>query len=90
MTQQAERTRNIKYVLAERGRWLMHRRRDTKKTNIPGCRGKKMCFAEFIAKYVVSGGTQTRIFPSNLILKVGLDFFSFKPNLIRLYTPIRP
>ena len=41
MTQQAERTRtSIKYVLAESSRWLLHRRRDTKKINIPGCREK--------------------------------------------------
>jgi len=38
---QAERTRTIKYVLAESSRWLLHRRRDTKKINIPGCREKK-------------------------------------------------
>ena len=37
---QAERTRAIKYVLAESGRWLLHRRRDTKKINISGCRKK--------------------------------------------------
>ena len=37
---QAERTRTIKYVLAESSRWLLHRRRDTKKINIPGCRKK--------------------------------------------------
>ena len=37
---QAERTRTIKNVLAESSRWLLHRRRDTKKINIPGCRGK--------------------------------------------------
>ena len=36
---QAERTRTIKYVLAESSR-LLHRRRDTKKINIPGCREK--------------------------------------------------
>ena len=35
----AEGTRTIKYVLAERSRWLLHRRRDTK-INIPGCRKK--------------------------------------------------
>ena len=35
---QAETTRTIKYVLAERSRWLLHRRRDTKKINMPGCR----------------------------------------------------
>ena len=40
MTQQAERTRTIKCVLAESSRWLLHRRRDTKKINIPGCREK--------------------------------------------------
>ena len=40
MTQQAERTRTIKYVLAESSRWLLHRRRDTR-INIPGCREKK-------------------------------------------------
>ena len=42
MTQQAERTRTIKYVpvLAESSRWLLHRGRDTKKINIPGCRKK--------------------------------------------------
>ena len=40
MTQQAERTRTIKFVLAESSRWLLHRRRDTKKINIPGCREK--------------------------------------------------
>ena len=38
---QAERTRTIKYVLAESSRWLLHRRRDTKKIKIPGCRNKK-------------------------------------------------
>ena len=38
---QAERTRTIKYVLAESSRWLLHRRRDTKKINIPGFRKKK-------------------------------------------------
>ena len=37
---QAERTRTIKYVLDESSRWLLHRRRDTKKINIPGCREK--------------------------------------------------
>ena len=37
---QAERTRTIKYVLAESSRWRLHRRRDTKKINIPGCRKK--------------------------------------------------
>ena len=37
---QAERTRIIKYVLAESSRWLLHRPRDTKKINIPGCREK--------------------------------------------------
>ena len=37
---QAERTRTIKYVLAESSRWLLHRRRDTKKINIPGCTEK--------------------------------------------------
>ena len=31
----------IKYVLAESSKWLLHRRRDTKKINIPGCRKKK-------------------------------------------------
>ena len=40
MTQHAERTRTIKYVLAESSRWLLHRRRDTKKIDIPGCRTK--------------------------------------------------
>ena len=33
---QAERIRTRKYVLAERSRWLLDRRRDTKKINIPG------------------------------------------------------
>ena len=37
---QAERTRTIKYVLAESIRWLLHRRRDMEKINIPGCRKK--------------------------------------------------
>ena len=37
---QAERTRTIKYVLDESSRWLLHRRRDTKKINMPGCRKK--------------------------------------------------
>ena len=37
---QAGRTRTIKYVLAESSRWLLHRRRDTKKINIPGCTKK--------------------------------------------------
>ena len=32
-----------------------------------------LCFSEFIEKYVVSGGTQTRIFPPNPIPKVELD-----------------
>ena len=27
---------SIKFVLAESSRWLLHRRRDTKKINIPG------------------------------------------------------
>ena len=34
---QAERTRTIKYVLADSSRWLLHRRRDTKKINTPPC-----------------------------------------------------
>ena len=38
---QAEIIRTIQYVLAESSRWLLHRRRDTKQTNIPGCRKKK-------------------------------------------------
>ena len=38
VTQQAERTRTKKYVLAESSRRLLHRRRDTKKINISGCR----------------------------------------------------
>ena len=37
---QAERTRTAKYVLAESSRWLLHRRRDMTKINIPGCREK--------------------------------------------------
>ena len=37
---QAERTRTIKYVLGESSRLMLHRRRDTKKINIPGCRKK--------------------------------------------------
>ena len=38
---QAERTRTIKHsVLAESSRWMLHRRRDTKKINLPGCREK--------------------------------------------------
>ena len=37
---QAERTRTIKYALAESSRWLLHGRKDTKKINIPGCREK--------------------------------------------------
>ena len=37
----AERTCTVKYVLAESSRWLLHRRRDTKKMDIPGCRKKK-------------------------------------------------
>ena len=36
---QAQRTRNKKY--SESSRWLLHRRRDTKKINIPGCRIKE-------------------------------------------------
>ena len=40
MTQQAERTRFMNYALAESSRWLLHRRRDTMKINIPGCRKK--------------------------------------------------
>ena len=39
---QAERTRTIKYVLAESSRWRLHKRRDTNKINIPGCREKKV------------------------------------------------
>ena len=38
---QAERTRTIKVVLAESSRWLLHRRMDTKKINMRGCRKKK-------------------------------------------------
>ena len=38
---QAERTRTTKYVLAENSRWLLHRRTDTKKINIPRYREKK-------------------------------------------------
>ena len=41
MTQQAEIRRTIKYVLAVSTRWLLHRRRDTKKINMRGCREKK-------------------------------------------------
>ena len=37
---EAERTPTVKYVLAESSRWLLHRRSDTKKINIPGCRKK--------------------------------------------------
>ena len=37
---QAERAGTVKDVLAESSRWLLHRRRDTKKINIPGCRKK--------------------------------------------------
>ena len=37
---QAGRTRTIKYVLTESSRWLLHRRRETKKINMPGCREK--------------------------------------------------
>ena len=40
MTQQAERTRTIKYVLADSIRLLLHRRRDTKKIKVPGCTKK--------------------------------------------------
>ena len=40
MTQQAEKKRTIEYVLAESSRWLLHRRRDTKKIHIPGCMDK--------------------------------------------------
>ena len=43
---QAERTRTVKYVLAESSKWLPHRRRDTKKINIPGCRQKKQVRTE--------------------------------------------
>ena len=38
---QAETTGTIRYVHAESSRWLLHRRRDTKKINIPGCRKKR-------------------------------------------------
>ena len=38
---QAERTCTIKYALAESSRWLLHRRRNTEKINIPGCREQK-------------------------------------------------
>ena len=41
MTQTRRKNTYNKYVLAESSRWLLHRRRDTKKMNIPGCRGKK-------------------------------------------------
>ena len=37
---QAERKRIIKCVVADSRRWLLHRRRDTKKINMPGCREK--------------------------------------------------
>ena len=37
---QAGRACTIKYVLAESSRWLLQRRRNTKKINIPGCREK--------------------------------------------------
>ena len=39
MTQEG-RTRTVKYALAESSRWLLHRLRNTKKINIPGCREK--------------------------------------------------
>ena len=48
---QAERTRTIKYVLAESSRWLLHRRRDTKKINVPGCRKKKESIEKKNEKY---------------------------------------
>ena len=32
---------NIQYVLAESSIWLLHRRSDTRKINIPGCRKKE-------------------------------------------------
>ena len=38
---QAERTRTIKYVLAESSRWLLRRRWDTKEINMPRWREKK-------------------------------------------------
>ena len=38
---QAERAGTVKDVLAESSRWLLHRRRDTRKINIPGCRKKE-------------------------------------------------
>ena len=41
MTQQAERTRTTKYVLAESSRWLLHRRRDTHKIKHTVMQGKK-------------------------------------------------
>ena len=37
---QGDETRTTKCVLAERRKWLLHRRRHTKKINIPGCRKK--------------------------------------------------
>ena len=40
MTQE-ERTRTIKHVLAESSRWLLHRRRDTKKIKHTGMQGEK-------------------------------------------------
>ena len=43
MTQHAERTRTIKYVLAESSRWLLHRRRDTRKINIQTYRDAGLC-----------------------------------------------
>ena len=38
---QAQRTLAIKYVHAESRKWLLHRRRYSKKMNIQGCRKKK-------------------------------------------------
>ena len=37
---QAERARTIRCAPAESSRWLLHRRRGTKRINIPGCREK--------------------------------------------------
>ena len=74
---QAEITRTIKYVLAESSRWLLHRRRDTKKINIPVCnkkskKGKKRKTksrkqgTNASKKIVLKASPQQQIFPSLL------------------------
>ena len=61
---QAERTRTIKYVLDE-SRWLLHRRRNTKKINILG--GMQEKTIKKIKKKSRKQGTKARkSYPSRL------------------------